>query len=146
MQIHEIQRNTPNKKPRRVGRGGKHVKTSGRGTKGQKSRAGHRMRPEMRDMIKRIPKLRGRGKNSNLSISDKAAAVNLEQLERLFQVGEAVNPKTLLAKGLIRRIDGSYPTVKILARGAVTKKLSVTKCLVSASAKAALEKVGGTVA
>ena len=46
-----------------VGRGGKRGKTSGRGTKGQNARAGRKKRPEMRDFIKRIPKLRGRGKS-----------------------------------------------------------------------------------
>ena len=42
----------------RVGRGGKRGKTSGRGTKGQNARAGHKKRPEMRDLIKKIPKQR----------------------------------------------------------------------------------------
>lgn len=47
-----------------VGRGGKRGKTSGKGTKGQNARAGRKKRPEIRDFIKRFPKLRGRGKNS----------------------------------------------------------------------------------
>jgi large subunit ribosomal protein L15 len=58
-----------------VARGGKRGKTAGRGTKGQKARAGHKIRPEIRDVIKRIPKMRGRGKNSNLSIQEKPVAM-----------------------------------------------------------------------
>lgn len=64
MQFHTLKRKTPNKKSRSVGRGGKRGKTSGRGTKGQNARAGRKKRPELRDFIKRIPKLRGRGKSS----------------------------------------------------------------------------------
>ena len=59
MQTHQLKRNISNKKKRVVGRGGKRGKTSGRGTKGQKARAGHRIRPALRDIIKKIPKLRG---------------------------------------------------------------------------------------
>ena len=59
MQLHDIKRKTPNKKAPLVGRGGKRGKTSGRGTKGQNARAGRKKRPEIRDFIKRMPKLRG---------------------------------------------------------------------------------------
>ncbi len=64
MQFHTLKRKTKNKKSRQVGRGGTRGKTSGRGTKGQNARAGRKKRPELRDFIKRFPKLRGRGKNS----------------------------------------------------------------------------------
>lgn len=64
MQFHNLKRNTPNKKSKQVGRGGKRGKTSGRGTKGQNARAGRKKRPESRDIIKRVPKLRGRGTSS----------------------------------------------------------------------------------
>lgn len=64
MQFHNLQSKTKRKYARQVGRGGSRGKTSGRGTKGQNARAGHKKRPEMRDIIKRIPKLRGRGKSS----------------------------------------------------------------------------------
>ncbi|HEY4495498.1 MAG TPA: uL15 family ribosomal protein, partial [Candidatus Paceibacterota bacterium] len=59
MQLHQLQRNKKARKGIRVGRGGKRGKTSGRGTKGQKARAGHRIRPEIRDAIKKLPKRRG---------------------------------------------------------------------------------------
>ena len=59
MQIHNLKRTHKNKKDRIVGRGGKHAKTSGRGGKGQTARAGNKRRPEFRDIIKKLPKLRG---------------------------------------------------------------------------------------
>ena len=59
MQIHNLKRKNKNKKDRLVGRGGKHAKTSGRGGKGQTARAGNKRRPELRDIIKKLPKKRG---------------------------------------------------------------------------------------
>lgn len=64
MQIHNLKRVHKNKKDRLVGRGGKHAKTSGRGGKGQTARAGNKRRPELRDIIKKLPKLRGYQFNS----------------------------------------------------------------------------------
>ena len=59
MQIHNLKRTHKNKKDRIVGRGGKHAKTAGRGGKGQTARAGNKRRPELRDIIKKLPKNRG---------------------------------------------------------------------------------------
>jgi len=59
MQLHQLQANHPNYGKKRVGRGGKRGTASGRGTKGQHSRAGRRIRPAERDFIQRLPKLRG---------------------------------------------------------------------------------------
>ena len=59
MQINNLKRIHKNKKDRIVGRGGKHAKTSGRGGKGQTARAGNKRRPELRDIIKKLPKNRG---------------------------------------------------------------------------------------
>src|ERR1700681_4287028 len=59
MQIYNLKRTHKNKKDRLVGRGGKHAKTSGRGGKGQTARAGNKRRPELRDIIKKLPKNRG---------------------------------------------------------------------------------------
>lgn len=142
MQIHTLQRKTKNKKSRSVGRGGKRGKTSGRGTKGQKARAGGKLRPEVRDFIKRLPKLRG---YSVQSIQTKPAVVNLGDLETAFSAGDAVNPQTLAQKGLVTAKKSSKVSVKILGGGELSKKLSVSGCTVSASAKAAIEKAGGTV-
>ena len=80
MQFHNLQSKTKRKKSRPVGRGGKRGKTTGRGTKGQNARAGHKKRPEMRDIIKRIPKLRGRGRSSLKSFKTDVKGAELEAL------------------------------------------------------------------
>lgn len=78
MQLHTLKRRTPNKKSRQVGRGGTRGKTSGRGTKGQNARAGRKKRPELRDFIKRFPKLRGRGVNPLKSRQEKLVGAELK--------------------------------------------------------------------
>jgi len=148
MQLNDIKRNTPNKKARRVGRGGKRGKTSGRGMKGQKSRAGTSGRPQMRDIIKKLPKLRGHGKNRSRTVNSsliKPEVVNLSLLEKFFNSGDVVTAKILFSKRIVRRQKGRIPTVKILGTGNLTKKLTVSGCEFSKSAKEKIEKVGGTI-
>jgi large subunit ribosomal protein L15 len=149
MQLHELKRNTPNKKSRRIGRGGTRGKTSGRGTKGQKARSGHRIRPEFRDMIAKIPKLRGHGKHRAEGVignRQKAAVVDIGSVEKVFSSGESVTLTTLVEKKLIRMRGGKMPLVKILGTGTVSKKLNVSGVPMSLRVKAAIEKAGGTVA
>ena len=143
MQIHNLKRQHKNKKARQIGRAGQRGKTSGRGTKGQNARAGHKKRPEIRDFIKRIPKMRGRGKNINTSIVEKPIVLNLKDLS-VFASGETVSKETLLAKGLITKNDVKY-VVKILGTGTIDKKLEISGIFVSESAKTAIEKAGGSV-
>ena len=81
MQTHNLKRNKSNRKAKQVGRGGARGKTSGRGTKGQNARAGRKKRPEWRDIIKRLPKLRGRGKNYLKSRFEDGLPVKLSQIE-----------------------------------------------------------------
>ncbi len=145
MQIHNLKRKTEQKKKVQVGRGGKRGKTAGRGTKGQKARAGHKIRPEIRDMIKRLPKMRGRGVNSNKSIKFDATPINLSSLSA-FKAGETVTPVTLVEKGVIKTFGGKYPVVKILSKGDIAASLKFRDCEVSATAKTKIEKVGGIVA
>ena len=114
MQFHNLKRNTANRKAKRVGRGGTRGKTSGRGTKGQNARAGRKKRPEMRDIIKRLPKLRGRGKNFLKSRKAKPLPINLSRVKAHFKEGEEINAKTLLEKGLIKTRSGKLPEIKIL--------------------------------
>jgi large subunit ribosomal protein L15 len=104
------------------------------------------MYPQIRDMIKRIPKLRGRGKQSFKSFQEAYTPVNLETLETAFIAGGPVSPETLLAGKVISLQSGKMPKVKILGRGAVTKAFIVSGCAISASAKASIEKAGGRVA
>ena len=146
MQLNELKRKTPNKVHKTVGRGGKRGKTSGRGTKGQKARAGHRIRPEVRDVIKKLPKLRGRGKNINTSIVAPMAVVNVDALERYFEAGDTVTARELATRGAVRSRKGRTPLVKILGNGEITKKLTLTGVTVSASARKKIEAAGGSVA
>lgn len=146
MQIHELKRKTPNKKSRRVGRGGLRGKTSGRGHKGQMQHGGHGVRAEIRDQIKKIPKLRGRGKNSNTPNNLENVAVNLATLEAYFSAGETVSPLTLKEKGIIDGARARKSDVKILGNGILTKKLIIEGCLVSSSAQEKISSAGGSVA
>lgn len=147
MQLHELKRATPNKSAKRVGRGGIRGKTSGRGTKGQKARSGHRIRPDVREQLKKLPKLRGRGIQGLVSIQAKPLVVNVAALMGAFAAGDTITPAVLLERGLIRTRNGkTIPTVKILGDGDLTKKLVVQGCVVSASAKEKIEKAGGSVA
>jgi large subunit ribosomal protein L15 len=145
MQIHQVKRNNPYKNTVKVGRGGKRGKTSGRGHKGQNARAGTSGRPEIRDMIKKLPKLRGRGVNMNKAFRQSAQAVSLTDLENNFSNGERVLPSSLFAKNLIKKEGGKLPRVKILNSGEITKKLEIKNCEVSKTAKEAIEKAGGTI-
>ncbi len=80
MQFHNLKSKTKRKYARQIGRGGTRGKTAGRGTKGQNARAGRKKRPELRDIIKRVPKLRGRGKSSLKSFKPKARGAELQAL------------------------------------------------------------------
>ncbi|MEA1929833.1 MAG: 50S ribosomal protein L15 [Patescibacteria group bacterium] len=141
MQLHNLKRRTPLKKARRVARGGKRGKTAGRGTKGQKSRAGHHIRPEARDRIKKLPKQRGYRFNS---FQVKPAVLNLEDLERAFKAGEQVSPQNLLERGLVTKRGGRLPAVKLLGNGALKKSLKVAGCQYSTTAKEKIEAAGGS--
>ena len=128
-----------------VARGGKRGKTSGRGGKGQSARAGNKRRPEWRDIIKKLPKLRGRGVNQNKPVTERAFVVNLAAIEGAFSANEAITPTILVEKGLVSTWSGNIPAVKILGDGEVTKALKISGCAISESAKAKVEKAGGTV-
>ena len=141
MQINTLKREHPNKKARQVGRGGLRGKTSGRGGKGQTARAGNKRRPEIRDIIKKLPKLRGY-RFSSAKI--KASPVNVGSLN-IFEEGTVVNGASLFEKKLIRRVGGVIPVVKILGNGEISKKLSIVGCKVSDSARTKIEKAGGTI-
>ena len=145
MQTHNLKKLHKNKRRMIVGRGSKRGKPSGRGGKGQTARAGHKVRPEMRDTIKRLPKLRGRGKNSFLSFQQDYIPVNLQLIEKHYGEGETVSPDTLSKKGLAQFLKGKNAKVKILAMGDITKKISFSGCAFSLSARAKIEKAGGTI-
>ncbi len=146
MQLHDIKSKLRRKAKKRVGRGGKRGTYSGHGIKGQKSRAGHRIRPQLRDILKKIPKRRGSGKHSRqIPVLYDHAVVNLDLLNKNFETGAKVTPKILLSKKLVGKIFGKVPQVKILARGELAKALIVKDCFVSKGAAAAIKKAGGSV-
>ena len=89
MQLNQLQRHTPNKGSKRIGRGraSGYGKTAGRGTKGQKARGGHRIRPDVREKLKKLPKLRGYAFGP---VGEKPAVINVAALERFFSAGDTV--------------------------------------------------------
>ncbi len=142
MQLHQLKPAYKLKKKKRIGRGGKKGTYSGKGLKGQKSRSGHRFAPVIRELIKKHPKLRGyRTKIPKKNI----VVVNLDILTEKFKETEVISPESLLKRKLIRRIGGKVPKVKILARGKISKKLTIEKCEVSKSAKKKIKEAGGAV-
>ena len=144
--LNSLKRRTA-RKGMRVGRGGKRGKTAGRGTKGQNARAGRKKRPELRDIIKKLPKRRGYGKNRGRSVDGStldAVVISLDRLEKLFENGAEVTSKVLAEKGAISK--RTMPPVKVVGTGTLSKKLSFKGVAVSASARLAIEKAGGTIA
>jgi len=139
MQIHEVQPNTKNKKKKRVGRGGKRGTYSGKGMKGQKSRAGAKMQPIIRESLKRYPKLRG----YNFSPLKNVFTVNIATLDKNFSDGAVINPKAIAARGIIGK--GKRLEIKVLGTGETEKKFYVQGCMISKSAKETIEKAGGEV-
>lgn len=142
MQIHQLKPEHKSKDKKRIGRGGKHGTYSGKGMKGQKSRAGRKMPPIIREIIKRYPKLRGY--RQKLRIKE-ILSVNLSVLEKKFENGEKITPSVLLNKKIIRRIKGKTPSVKIIGEKEISKKLMIENCQVSKGAKEKIEKVGGSI-
>ena len=145
MKLHEL--GTPaHKKQKRIARGGKRGTTSGRGQKGQKSRSGSRMRPAVRDLLIRIPKLRG---FRNKPQSAKSAVLSVGTLARALRpLREAkktlsVDLTTLKEMKLLPiRYRGA---VKVLGDGDIDFAIALKGIGVSAGAKAKIEKAGGRV-
>lgn len=141
MQLHTLQAGK-NKKAKRVGRGGKRGTFSGRGTKGQRARAGRRIRPQLRDALMKVPKKRG---YRFTAFRTRPCTVQVTLIERIFQKGEIVSPQTLAEKGILSKKGTMLPKVKILSTGTLTKNVTIEGCEVSMSAKEKIEKVGGNI-
>ena len=137
MQIHELKLNHRRKTKKRVGRGGKRGTTSGRGTKGQKARSGNSIRPAVRDLLQRMPKLRGHKNNPK---SPSKAPINLADLSKVE--GDIINKETLVKARLVR---ASQKGIKILGTGEVTKALTVNGLILSETAKKKIEAAGGSI-
>jgi large subunit ribosomal protein L15 len=136
---------------KRVGRGeGSGVgKTAGRGQKGAGARSGSKTRVNFEGgqmpIHMRMRKLRGPTKKMSMPFEPfrtHTQAVNLQDLERRFEAGDEVTLDALKAKGLGTRRD---VPVKILAKGELTKKLTVHAHAFSATARERIEAAGGSV-
>ena len=131
------------KNKKRVGRGNGsgHGTYSGRGCKGEKARAGFKMRPGFEGgqlpIIKRLPRKRGFTNNFRIGYS----VVNMNKLD-IFESGSEVTPEKLLSAGLVKSLR---QPVKILAAGDITHPLVVKAHKFSTAAKAKIEAVGGSV-
>lgn len=139
MQLHNILPKTKPKRKRYIGHGGKKGTYSGKGTKGQRSRTGARIRPQIQDLIKRLPKMRGYDRIS-FRAKKETATININNLQNHFQSGEVVNRENLLAKGLI---SARIKRLKILNKGKITKALTIEKIPASKAAIEAIIKAGG---
>ncbi len=143
MQLHDIKPTIKSKKNKRVGRGGKRGTFSGKGVKGQKARAGRKLEPPIRPLIKKYHKLRGYKFNSIKK--EKIVAVNLSTINDKFKKDEVVSPVLLVARKIIRRSSGKLPIVKILGNGIINKPLVFENCVFSESAKEKVEKSKGKI-
>lgn len=136
MQIHELKNPHRRKEKKRIGRGGKRGTTSGKGQKGQKARSGHRIRPVEREVLSRIPKLRG---VKNSSLKPKPEVVNVGELEFFCDAGK-ITKELLREKKLVKNAKSE---IKILGKGDVKKAFIIEKIQTSMQAKEKIEKAGG---
>ncbi len=143
IQLHDL-RPAPGstKKRKRVGRGngGKGGTYAGRGRKGQGARSGGGKGPYFEGgqlpLVRRLPRIRGFTNIFRIPFR----IVNVDRLESTFEVGDAINPETLLARGLIKK--GKNP-VKVLGEGDLTKGLTISAHAFSKGAREKIEAVGG---
>jgi len=134
-----------NKKPKRVGRGSSSGlgTTAGKGNKGQQSRSGGKVyvgfEGGQMPLYRRVA-IRG---FSNYPFKKEYVCINVSTLEKTFEDGATVDKESLKNKGFISKTNNTL--VKVLGDGEITKKLTVVVDKVSDSAKAKIEKAGGSV-
>ncbi len=148
--LHNIKPKPGSRRPRkRVGRGeGSGTgKQSGRGHKGAGARSGSKRKVAyeggQNPIHMRMRKLRGPHMKKSMPFENfrsRTQPVNLADLEQRFDAGAEVTPETLREKGLAKRSD----PVKVLARGDLSKKLTVRAHGFSAAAREKIEAAGGT--
>jgi large subunit ribosomal protein L15 len=148
--LHNLRPKPGSRRPRkRIGRGeGSGLgKTSGRGHKGAGSRSGSKRKigyeGGQNPIHMRMRKLRGPHMKKSMPFENfrtKSQPINLADLEERFDADAEVTPETLKEKGLAKRSD----PVKILARGEISKKLTVHAHGFSAAAKEQIEAAGGS--
>jgi large subunit ribosomal protein L15 len=137
MQIHDITSRNTTRNKKRVGRGGKRGTTSGKGQKGQKARAGHKMRPGYRDQLIRTPKKRG---YKNKPKSPRSTVITLTQLAKLSEA--IITSEVLVVHKYIKSIQAP---AKIVATGSLSSAKEIKNIPASKTAKEAIVKAGGKV-
>ena len=134
------------KRLQRIGRSGKRGSYSGRGVKGQHSRSGRRIRPAERDILLKIPKMRGFRNKPKRDIPE---VFNLGQLSVAFKSQAKSGTSLGVSYALLKTaklLKKDYKgKVKILGTGEIAFPIAVSGFDVSASAKAKIEKAGGSV-
>ncbi|HVX93094.1 MAG TPA: 50S ribosomal protein L15 [Candidatus Dojkabacteria bacterium] len=145
MQLESLPKRQNKRQAKRIGRGtgsGVGGHTVGRGTKGQKSRSGHKSTLFFEGgnvgFFRRVPKYRG----FNRTLKVPFQPVNIATLEKSFKANEEVTVEVLKEKNIIRKRTNQ---VKVLGFGELTKKLSLKGLVVSESARVKIEKAGGTI-
>jgi large subunit ribosomal protein L15 len=148
--LHSLKPPAGSRRPRkRVGRGegSGHGKTSGRGHKGAGARSGNKRKTAyeggQNPIHMRMSKLRGPNKKMSMPFEKfrtRTQPVNLSDLDDRFKSGDEVTPESLRQAGLAKR---RHP-VKVLARGEISKKLTVRAHAFSVQAKEKIEAAGGT--
>jgi large subunit ribosomal protein L15 len=121
MQAHQL--SSSKKGSNRIGRGGKRGSFSGRGIKGQKSRAGRRIRPQVRDLLKKVHKKRGYGRNRGRSVIGKETPfqiIKISDINKIFAEGGHITLKKIVENGLAKKGQ----TIKILGGSDLTKKIT----------------------
>ena len=142
MKLHELYPAAgATKEVKRIGRGhgSGHVKTAGKGHKGQWARSGGGVRPGFEGgqipLYRRLPK---RGFTNDI-FKKEYAVINVDALDR-FNDGDTVSIETLIEQGIVKK---ELCGLKVLGRGEITKKLTVKATIFSASAKEKIEAAGG---
>jgi len=151
MQLHELKKTHKDKKPKRIGRGGKRGTFSGRGSKGQNAR-GARLGADFRGgnppIWKLFPKRRGSTKKTEIKHrsfrvkKSKPEVLNLKDLKGIFSEGETISPSALKEKNIL---NSSKNKVKILSDGEIVGKFNFSGILFSKSAREKVIKAGGEI-
>lgn len=143
MQVHQLTISKFRKTKKRIGRGGKRGTYSGRGQKGQKARAGAKIKPEVRELILKFPKKRGLGFHSKKTTE--TVVVKLKEIKKVFPKSEVITPTQLAQKGLIPQGARRRLKVKIVEPVTLGAAYTIKKCGVSQGVKEAVIKAGGQI-
>lgn len=142
MQIHQLKPNKRLSKKKRVGRGGKRGTYSGRGMKGQKSRAGAKIKPQIKELISKFPKKRGRRFKT---IKKEVQIIQLKDIVKSFPEGGIINPFKLKKAKLIKNTKNKFSIIRILGAQPLSSKFIIKNCLVSQKVRQVIEKSGGKI-